>query len=175
MRYFQVKQRKKEVKNPLITLEDSGLTYPNRIFFSKLTRKEKRAGKFFWIFQGGPDSDSSVVALGFICLSKGLLKASAWIVPACCWLCLQMIKSLHWISCLGSFIVAAVNPNTGKVTALCLSSQILSMCSGLWSAEMARLTPYCRCSWMVEELIAVVRVLGWGFMNKQYVGWGHPL
>lgn len=112
---------------------------------------------------------SSVEALRFICLSKGLLKASARIVPTCCWLCPQMIKSLHWISCLGSFIDAAVNPNTGKVTALCLSSQILTMCSGLWSAEMHRLTPYCRCSQKVEELIPVVRV-AWLRLYEQAAG-----
>lgn len=57
-----------------------------------------------------------------------------------------MIKSLHCLGCTGSFIEAAVDPNTGKVPACCLSSQILSVCYGPQGAETHTRTPSCRCS-----------------------------
>lgn len=139
MRYLQVKEEKKQ-KFPYYVEASKQNSWP------QLTRKEGELRNVSGIFQGAQDSEfpwGSVVHMFF---SKGLVKASAWIVLACCWLCPQMIKSLHCFSCPGSFIEAAVNPNTGKVPALSLSSQILSIHYRPQGVEIQTQTPPCRCS-----------------------------
>jgi len=80
------KKETERSKNSLIYSEASGPFCLNRTAGQSSQEKERELRNLLKVFRGGQDSDSILGALGFMCFSKGLVKTSAWNVPACCWL-----------------------------------------------------------------------------------------